>query len=129
MDPAEVEAALRARGCAMTRQRRALLGYVFGPADHPTAAEVLAEVRREVPSAGRATVYSTLAMLVEFGALRAERVGSETRYDANLARHHHRRCPRCGRLEDVADEHVEVRLRGEPVLATVRFEVACGGCG
>ena len=129
MSPAEIEARLRARGCSMTAQRRAILRWLDGNLSHPTATDVFEAITRDFPMASRATVYNTLALLEEIGALRALYDGArEARYDPNTARHHHRVCPVCGAIEDVGAEAVEIRLNGQPVEGSVRFEARCAGC-
>ncbi len=130
MNESAVEALLLERGCTLTPQRRAILRYLDGNLQHPTAAEVFAAVTRDFPMASRATVYNTLALLAEVGAVRelhdAER---DTRYDPNVTHHHHLVCPTCGRMDDVAAAHVHVMFDGEPVMAHVRIERPCGRCG
>ena len=129
MSPEAVEARLRDRGCSITAPRRAIVRFLSGNTLHPTAHDVFASVNAVHPDASRATVYSTLALLVEVGALIPIRQGeAETRYDPNVSDHHHAECPRCGRLEDVAADEVEVRVRGEVTEASVRFSAVCGRC-
>lgn len=129
MIPAAVEARLRARGCSITAPRRAIVHFLSGNTSHPTAHDVFVAVNAAHPDASRATVYCTLALLVEVGALVPIRHGeAETRYDPNVSAHHHAECPRCGRLEDVPADDVEVRVRGAVAEASVRFSAVCGGC-
>ena len=55
------------------------------------------------PIRGRATVYNNLHALVKAGLIREVAVdGKAVRFDANLERHHHFVCERCGRVEDIA---------------------------
>src|SRR3954451_24263204 len=71
--------------------------------DHPTAAEVYDRVRRVHPGIGAATVYRSLALLVETGqALELSLAdGASARYDGNVGRHDHVVCVGCGRAVDV----------------------------
>lgn len=129
MNAAEAEALLRARGCTMTAQRRAILSFLEGNLAHPTATDVFDAVTRDHPMASKATVYNTLALLVEVGALgvlwESDR---EARYDPNVAHHHHAVCPDCGRIDDIPAASVEVRLDGRPTTGVVRFERRCPPC-
>lgn len=130
MSPEAIEARLRDRGCSITAPRRAIARFLSGNRSHPTAHDVLSAVNTDHPDASRATVYSTLALLVDVGAVVAIRHGeAETRYDPNVSAHHHAECPRCGELEDVPAEAVEVRLRGWVAEGSVRFTVVCPRCG
>lgn len=93
---------LRGAGMKLTAQRLAVLEYLQRAAGHPTADEIGAALNRRLPQASRATVYNTLRALRDAGLVSELRVGdAAARYEANLDRHHHFVCRRCGRLEDV----------------------------
>jgi Fur family peroxide stress response transcriptional regulator len=86
----------------LTPQRRAVLDVLRGSYDHPNAGEVLDRVRELVPGIGAATVYRSLAHLVESGhALEISFGHGPARYDANVAHHDHLICDNCGRAVDV----------------------------
>lgn len=130
------EALLRVRGLTLTPQRRAILRYLDGNLSHPTAADVFSAVTRDFPMASRATVYNTLSLLVELGAVRAlpGLPGGDTRFDPNTGHHHHVVCPRCGAIADLDAAHVHVAVEGGPaaqlrgLVAHVRFEQNCEPC-
>ncbi len=129
MQTGNVQARLRARGSSMTAQRRAILHFLDGNVDHPTAAEIFEAVTREHPVTSRATVYNTLALLEEVGAVRVLReAGLEARFDPNTSPHHHLHCQRCGRIEDVPADAVEVRVNGAVVSGHVRIDGRCAAC-
>ena len=87
----------------MTPQRQAVLDVLHASPDHPTATEVYDRVRRVLPGVGAATVYRTLALLVESGQALELSLGdgSSARYDGNISRHDHVVCVGCGRAVDV----------------------------
>ncbi len=130
------EALLRARDLTLTPQRRAILRYLDGNQTHPTAADVFAAVTHDFPMASRATVYNTLSLLVELGAVRALPCvpGGDTRFDPNAGHHHHVVCPRCGAIADLDAAHVHVAVEGglaaqlRGLVAHVRFEQTCEPC-
>lgn len=128
MNVALVEDKLREHGCTLTPQRRAVLRFLHGNLDHPTAGEIFDAVTADFPITSRATVYNTLALLEEIGAVRALPVHGETRYDPNVSLHHHLACPSCGRLEDVPADAVTVMLRGKVTEGEVRFTARCSTC-
>lgn len=129
MNTAEVEAKLRAAGCTMTAQRRAILAWLDGNLSHPTASDVFEAITADFPMASRATVYNTLALLEQMGAVAVLHDGArEARYDPNVVFHHHRVCPSCGRIDDIDAGRVEVRLNGAAARGQVRFEERCGAC-
>lgn len=87
----------------LTPQRRAVLDVLRASHDHPTAQDVLDRVRRTAPGIGAATVYRALNMLVASGqALELSLGDAAARYDANIARHDHVVCVRCGAAADVS---------------------------
>ncbi len=113
----------------MTAPRRAIVQFLAENTNHPTAQDVFAAVNGAHPDASRATVYNTLALLVDVGAVvPLMGVGTETRYDPNLSTHHHAECPSCGHLEDVPEHAVELRLHGQRVTGPVRFASVCPRC-
>jgi Fe2+ or Zn2+ uptake regulation protein len=128
MNVASVEDKLREHGCTLTPQRRAVLRFLDGNLDHPTAGEIFDAVTRDFPITSRATVYNTLALLEEIGVVRGLPVHGETRYDPNVERHHHLACPICGKLEDVPSSEVTVLLRGKAAEGEVRFVARCSSC-
>ena len=88
----------------LTPQRRAVLDVLRTCDDHPTAADVLDRVRKQHPGIGAATVYRSLALLVEAGEALELNLGdgASARYDGNTSHHDHVVCIDCGRAVDVA---------------------------
>jgi len=96
------EKACRARGLALTVQRRVILQELLDREDHPTAEEVYEAVRDRIPGLSRTTVYRVLDTLVDVGAARrVPHPSAVARFDATTDRHHHLVCERCGRLADL----------------------------
>jgi Fur family transcriptional regulator, peroxide stress response regulator len=87
----------------LTPQRRAVLDVLSDSDDHPTASQVLDRVRARVAGIGAATVYRTLALLVQSGRATELRVGEgqALRYDRTVHRHDHLVCTECGQVQDV----------------------------
>lgn len=77
-------------GLRMTPQREVIYSILLKKRDHPTADEVFARVKTEMPTISLATVYNCLEALVSCNLVRAvnfER--SPTRYCPNLHPHAH----------------------------------------
>lgn len=113
LDIAAAESRLAAHGSVVTPQRRAILGVLAGPLDHPTATQVYDAVTIAHPATARATVYNTLSLLRQIGLVH-EVLGpdGDVRHDANTAAHHPFVCVACGRRVDVSPSDVTVRVRG-----------------
>ena len=131
--PEMVERLLRARGFALTSQRRAIVRHLAAHGGHWTPSQLRAAITGGFPMASRATVYATLALLRDLGVLQEVLVpGGERRFDTNPEPHHHFLCRGCGRLEDLPIPSVAVRLAQEadPLYQVERFSVIAEGlCG
>ncbi len=98
----EFEALCRAQGLPVTVQRRAILVAVLGRNDHPTADQVHALVKLQLPGLSRTTVYRVLETLVDMGLIRQlHHPGASARYDGKIQRHHHLVCTHCHAVIDV----------------------------
>lgn len=107
----EFEARCRARGLALTAQRRAILKAMLDRTDHPSAEQVYDEVRRQLPDISRTTVYRVLETLVEIGAItKVSSPGATTRFDPVTRRHHHLVCLCCDQLIDLVDPALDERV-------------------
>jgi Fe2+ or Zn2+ uptake regulation protein len=126
----EIEGLLRDRGFSLTPQRRAIVRRLSEHGGHWTAAEVLECVSGEFPMASRATVYSTLALLRDLGALATVPAPSgELRFDADPEPHQHFVCLRCGHLEDVPDGWFPISIpeQAKPAFAVHRYRIVAEG--
>ena len=69
---------------------------------HPTADTIFEEVRRNLPSISRGTVYRNLKVLREMGRVTELNLeGTVSRYEYRYDRHPHFRCDRCGCVIDL----------------------------
>lgn len=93
---------LATSGLRSTPQREVVYNVLLKKRDHPTADEVYARVRSELPTISLATVYNCLETLVQCDLVRAvnfER--GPTRYCPNLRPHAHFHDERTGKTHDV----------------------------
>ena len=84
----------------MTRQRKIILEELRNLHTHPTADEVYERVRKRLPRISLGTVYRNLEVLSESGLIKKLN-GTPMRFDGKLDAHHHARCLRCSKVEDV----------------------------
>ena len=106
----DVRDRLRSAGIAATVQRLAVTQFVLTTRSHPTAKEVLEEVRAHAPTVSQATVYNTLNKLVEAGLVVALRGGHDdsVRYDGNTEPHHHLLDAASNRPIDIPFDDIEI---------------------
>jgi len=97
-----IKRTLESSGLRCTPQRYAVMLFLMGHKEHPTAAEIFSAVNRMDPRSSRATTYNNLRDLVKAGLVREVAVeGRAARFDAKDMRHHHFICDRCGNVEDI----------------------------
>lgn len=93
---------LQCSGLRATPQRELIYKVIVAKRDHPTADEVFARVKSELPSISLATVYNCLETLVTCGLIRSvnfER--GPTRYCPNLHPHAHFHDDTTGSTHDI----------------------------
>jgi Fur family transcriptional regulator, peroxide stress response regulator len=89
-------------GLKLTPQRLAILDYLDGNREHPSAEDVFRAVRRKYPTMSFATVYNTLETLIRHGRVK-ELTGDpdRKRFDPNTRPHNHIICTTCRKIVDV----------------------------
>lgn len=105
-NPADTPDALNARlkACDVrpTPQREVVLKVILEKRDHPTADEIFARVKSQMPSISLATVYNCLDTLVSCGLVRQVNFDrAPTRYCPNLHEHAHFHDESTGRVHDI----------------------------
>ncbi len=92
----------KAIGLKMTPQRLAILEYLDGNREHPSAEDIYRHVKKRFPTMSRATVYNTLETLRKRGLIMELSIDPmKKRYDPNIEPHHHLICLRCRNVLDV----------------------------
>ncbi|MBZ0156369.1 MAG: transcriptional repressor [Alphaproteobacteria bacterium] len=89
-------------GLKLTPQRIAILDYLEGNTEHPSAEEVYRAVSKKFPTMSFATVYNTLEALRKRGSVLELTIDpGKKRFDPNTHPHHHLICLRCRRIVDI----------------------------
>lgn len=133
-DSALVTAELAARGLRLTRQRRAVLEAIAVAPSSLSALQVYDAARERCPELGLTTVYRTLEVLAEIGALRRVhgRDHCEAFVPAGAAHGHTVVCSRCGRVMEFTecDMHavVDAAARQTGFRITEHFLQLSGEC-
>ena len=124
---------LEDRGFRITAPRRRVAATIERQYDAFSAENLL----QELPGVGRATVYRTLKLLVDAGALckLAMPDGAPMYSQARVGHHHHTVCVRCGAVGEFRDTTVERVLRslarevpGEIVGHRMEVYITCESC-
>lgn len=97
--------AIRMSGGRVTAQRQIICEYIGCMRNHPTPSHVYEALSQDHPEISRATVYNTLNMLQELGAIVGISFGSgHTHYDTNTDPHVNLVCLRCHSITDIPIE-------------------------
>lgn len=133
---AELTARLRERGQRVTPQRLVLHRVLRELDRHVAAEEVLRAAEDRLPSLSLPTVYATLELLEELGAVRrVSTPAGATMYDPCPEPHQHLACRACGQLVDLdvpldaAAAFAAAELRGaHPEHAELVLTGLCPAC-
>jgi len=139
MEPAireRLDEFIRSRRLRRTGQRDLIIESVFSKDEHFTAEELFDRVRKVSRDISRATVYRTLALLVEADLLREIDLGENQKtYDPNFLdkpSHNHLVCIDCGRVVEFEDAHIDLlndcvtrRLGFRPLRQSLKIEATC----
>ena len=96
---------MRAAGHRMTPQRQAVLEILTTSDTHPTVDQIYEKVRMDFPMTSRATVYKTISLAKEMGAvMELEFSKGSNRYDGKRPYPHtHVICMKCKQVMDADD--------------------------
>lgn len=93
--------ALQQAGKRITEQRRLICEYLAATRSHPTPYQVYSDLSQVHPEISRATVYNTLNVLQELGAIVEIGIGAgHTHYDTDTRPHINLICLRCHSVTD-----------------------------
>lgn len=94
--------AMERSGQRSTKQREHIFALLLDKQDHPTADEIYARAKSDMPSISLATVYNCLDALTESSLIRQVNFEREpTRYCPNLKPHAHFYCQDSGEVIDI----------------------------
>jgi len=83
-------------------QRSAVMNFLLKNRIHPTIEEIYLALSPTMPTLSKTTVYNTLDLFVERGAVHALAIDEKNaRYDVDISAHGHFMCRSCGAVHDV----------------------------
>jgi Fur family peroxide stress response transcriptional regulator len=118
----------------MTPQRLAVLQYLNGNTQHPSAEEIYRAVSLQYPTMSFATVYNTLETLRKAGTIQELWIDPlRKRFDPNPLPHNHVICIQCKKIVDVAVEQImelpaKLSEEFEIVSSQLTFFGICSAC-
>jgi len=83
-------------------QRSAVMNFLLNNRIHPTIDEIYMALSPSMPTLSKTTVYNTLDLFVEKGAVRELVIDEKNaRYDVDTSAHAHFICKSCGKVHDI----------------------------
>lgn len=98
--------------------------------NHPTAEEILIELKKEYPNLGIATIYRNLANLIEEKRIiKIESNSFKDRFDATIENHYHAECSVCGKIKDIK-AHITYEIENNIKVNSIEVKIKyiCNGC-
>ena len=93
---------LRDKGFKVTPQRIAIYDALLSTKEHPKAETIYNKLLPLYPTMSLATVYKTLETLSNLNLIQVLNLSEDSfRYDADMSNHHHIRCLKCDKVEDL----------------------------
>lgn len=90
-------------------QRTAVMDFLLNNRIHPTVDEIYVALSPRMPTLSKTTVYNTLNLFAEKGAVRVLTLDEKnTRYDVDISAHAHFMCRVCGKVYDLFDVNPEI---------------------
>jgi len=121
-------------GIKPSLQRIAIMEYLMEHATHPTADVIFNDLYPSIPTLSKTTVYNTLKLLEEQGAIQAINIDDKNvRYDGDISRHAHFKCKQCGSVLDIPFKDniaFEIRDYGDILLTELQvyYKGYCKQC-
>ncbi|MBN1900980.1 transcriptional repressor [Candidatus Sumerlaeota bacterium] len=125
------------RNVKVTHQRTEIYRELASSENHPDAKMIYSRLKKRIPAIALDTVYRNLKFLEKYGLITVVGLNQDSqRFDANIRKHHHFVCVKCGRISDFysasLDDIVvpeEASRFGKPLSINVEVKGICGVCG
>lgn len=129
----ELSAELASKGIRSSFQRIKVLEYLVKNQYHPTVDQIYKDLKNEIPTLSKTTIYNTLDHFIEAGLIRVLAIeDNETRYDIVTETHGHFKCRECGSIFNFSanmDSLVAEELSGFKIIdRDVYFKGFCPKC-
>jgi Fur family peroxide stress response transcriptional regulator len=121
-------------GFKLTPQRIAILDYLEGNSNHPSAEDIYKAVSERFPTMSFATVYNTMEALAEKkGVIELNIDTHKKRFDPDTRPHNHLICTKCRKVVDVFEKYSlnvpEVQRHGFEITSNqIEFYGVCSEC-
>ncbi|HBQ85755.1 MAG TPA: transcriptional repressor [Syntrophomonas sp.] len=102
MNNEEVGKFLQLHDIKPSHHRIRVFQYLVDNKNHPTVDGIYRELKAEIPTLSKTTLYNTLSLFVDKKIVSLITIEeNEARYDADTSLHGHFKCNRCGKVYDI----------------------------
>jgi Fur family ferric uptake transcriptional regulator/Fur family peroxide stress response transcriptional regulator len=110
-------------------QRTAVMEYLMQNKIHPTIDEIYTALSPMMPTLSKTTVYNTLDLFVEKGAVQILTLDEKNaRYDVDISKHAHFFCRSCGKVHDIFNLNAEIfSFPNSPLFTINSVEISYSG--
>ena len=124
---------LKRRGLKLTPQRRLIVDIIHDAHKHISAEEIIDTMRQRMPGVNKSTIYRTLEILEQAGAVYKSEANDHFIYHhAEEGHHHHLVCTKCGKTvecpEDLFDPVEQYLIKNQKFSADFKHVVINGLC-
>ena len=104
----------------------------MGTKSHPTAYTIFNNLKGEIPSLSKTTVYNVLKLLSKKGLVNEVRIeDNELRFDAEIREHGHFKCSSCGDVSDIfLNQELMELIEQKNIVTEIQFNITgiCEKC-
>lgn len=124
-----------------SRQRELILTSLKQRKDHPTVEMLFADLKKEMPEIGIATIYRNLTDLLQEGEIiKIKSQLGKDRFDGNIQPHIHFECEKCLEIEDIFLQEKEAKqfddeikkisnmIDAKPTISFILIHGYCKNC-
>ncbi len=110
MENNELKIMLKDNKLKATKTRLEIYNYLKSNYTHPSIFDIYKDVKKKLPGISYTTIYNVVNLLVEKGEVKQlSTFENKKRYDGNTSDHIHLICLKCGKIEDVSLDLVEIK--------------------
>jgi len=129
----DLAAELKNRKVRPSYQRIKVLEYLNKNQCHPTVDQIFKDLKSEIPTLSKSTIYNTLNLFLRSGLIREINIeDNEIRYDIITKNHGHFKCENCGKIFNFSIDFNSFKteeLSGFKIIdKNVYFKGICPGC-
>ena len=133
---ADFEEACKKAGLKITHQRLEIFRELARSLDHPSAESLYKRLQKKLPTISLDTVYRTLGTFEKYEIIiRVDTGESQARFEAEMEKHHHIICKKCGKITDfqwdsfdVEDLPTDITKWGKVAKRQATLHGTCNDC-